>query len=789
MKRKSSILWKILGGLLLAPLLLAAFVQTPVGKRLLASELSKRLSRSGSLTVEIGRIDGWIPASVRIDRLEIGDADGVWLRAGKLRGRWAMRDLLNRRIRMPQLGAESIELRRLPKVGTSSKEPPRRFRPPEAVVENLDIEQLRIGGAVAGVPMACSVRSNGLRLLPSGEFSGILKMAGDLSGHVALDLRPGGQSTLTAKLEAGLRNVGGAPATLRTTARLISENGRWSVDFQPLEFRFLDGLNATVTGQAGSDRLALAGSLEQFDLTKLPIPGISNLVGRVGGTLALTGSLAGPALRAELDVERVAPVRDALENLPEINLHVTAQLAEGRFSASTVVTNSEVGGLVEGGLEMPFAFALSPFAFRPEPDRLHARLAADLDFGILNRLALFDNQRVAGRLKAELAYDRRLHGFVRVEQGAYEHFGWGVVLRDLNMELEASDEGLRVKKAAATDGGDGRVTLDGGISARQIALELQMDKAAVLRRDDVDGTLSGHLEIGGSPKHPDVAGTLAVDRAEVLLDNIAPALPPLLTDYDASAPGNAATVAVKKKRTLPFALDLRLDLADRVFVNASMIDSVWGGSLRVRNVPQGISVQGTIEPRRGYVSFVGKKFRFTDGEIELDGKVPALPVMKRVTAEYSRGDFTARLILDGRIDNPSFRLESTPAMPEDEVLSQVLFGRDTSSITPYQAVQIASAARQLAGGMNGPGFMYRMRQAMGVDTLEWREGAAEGDASSLAAGKYITPSLYVEVSRSLDEKGEMGMTAEYEMTDHFSVETSTGPKMRPGIGVTWRNDY
>jgi len=86
-------------------------------------------------------------------------------------------------------------------------------------------------------------------------------------------------------------------------------------------------------------------------------------------------------------------------------------------------------------------------------------------------------------------------------------------------------------------------------------------------------------------------------------------------------------------------------------------------------------------------------------------------------------------------------------------------------------------------------LMYQMRQAVGIDTLEFREGETDDDAASLAAGKYITPSLYVEVSRSLDEKGDMGMMAEYELSEHFSVETSTGPKMRPGIGVTWRNDY
>ena len=82
-------------------------------------------------------------------------------------------------------------------------------------------------------------------------------------------------------------------------------------------------------------------------------------------------------------------------------------------------------------------------------------------------------------------------------------------------------------------------------------------------------------------------------------------------------------------------------------------------------------------------------------------------------------------------------------MPEDEVLSHVLFNRDTSSISPYQAYQIAMAARQLSGGLNGPGFMFQLRQAIGVDTLEWREADSHvmmtGPATEVFSGEWPMP--------------------------------------------------
>lgn len=876
MKRRASKFLKLIGIVLLIPILLLAFIQTPPGKTLVASLLSRMLSGSENLEVKIGKISGWIPAAVQIDRLEIGDATGVWLTADDLHCRWMIRELIDHRIRVNQLGAKTIELHRFPKTQKSKKSESPEFQPMEVVLDGLLIDQLKLDKAVAGVPLEYTVRSGGIQLQPSGRLIGDLRVSGDAEGRVELDALLGDQDdnrlTILAELErmknpsfgldllAGHTEItltrnglhGSIAASVRkgelegnlsssveysgqqlrfpefgiaaagysaegelsvdfskedigfyfdtevqdaathtyaiqTTASVSTSNGQWAVDFQSLEIQSFEIVDFSLAGILSSEGVSLSGALTEFDLRGLPLSVLSNFTGRVGGTLSLSGSLENPEVLVELDVRQFASAQETLDELPELDFHISAQWTEGQIQAKSIVTNSAMGHLA-ASFRMPCEFSLSPFHFASVTEEIRADFKADMDFGVFNQLALFNDQRISGRLTAELLYNQSLSGFVRVEQGAYEHFDWGIIVREVAIDLAATSEGLKINSATASDGGDGRMKLTGGMATNHLALVLNASQAAIVRRDDIESTLSGQLEIVGPLSHPEITGTVVIDRADILIDNFAPALPPLLTDYDASAKTNIAKIVVEQS-PLPFGLDVQVDLADQVFANASMIDSVWGGMLRVRSVPQGISVSGAIEPRRGYVSFIGKKFRFTEGKIDLDGAVPARPSMTQVTAEYSRSDFTARLILDGRIDNPSFRLESTPAMPEDEVLSYVLFSRDTSSITPYQAFQIASAARQLSGGMNGPGFMYQMRQVVGIDTLEWREGEAGGDASSVAAGKYLTSALYVEVNRALDEKGGTGMMAEYEVTKHFSVETSTGPKMRPGIGINWKNDY
>jgi len=850
--------------LVLAPVLLIGLVQTPPGKAVLAAAVSKALSRSG-YKVRIGTIRGWIPGKVEIADLVVADADGVWLEAKGLHCRWMIRELVDRRIRLRELGAQEIVLHRLPKSGSAEhagKAVPE-FQSLEVYLDGLTVERLALGKGVTGVELEYRVHSGGAKWLPFGRVSGELMVDGDAKGHVAFDGRNGrltlspvleqmrkptfgmdrlsGQGKIvvsgggvvgvvSAKLEKGAwqgwvdtqlsysdralhlshfvytdsdYSAAGDLALdfskgwigvaldaslmdfeLDGAATVATSNGSWAVAVQHLEIRGWDVISMALSGTVGLEHVALSGALAEFDLEQLPVAGISNFMGQVSGDISVSGSLAEPQVVAGLEV---ADFASRLDELPDQDFRVVGGMAHGELFGAAALTNS-ASGYFDAVFSMPCAFSVVPFCYCPEPAKLDGGLEARLDLDLFNRLAFFGNQHVEGLLVAELGYeDRAPSGFLRLERGRYEHFDWGIVSRDLELELVAVPGGFEVAHGAASDGQGGAVKFSGGLNGTGPELAVEFAAAKVLRREEVDAQVSGQLKVSGRYARPKVAGKLVIDRADILLDNIAPPPPLLLTDYDASAVTNTAVAEVH--RPLPFGLDVQVEMPDQIYVNAALIDSVWGGGVRVSDTARGISVAGKIEPKRGSVGFAGKKFRFTEGEVLFEGAVPTVAVMNNLTAEYSRSDFTARLILNGRVNDPRFRLESTPSMPEDEILSNVLFNRDTSTISPYQAFQIASAARQLSGGMNGPGFMYGVRQAVGVDTLEWREADAVGGSSSVAAGKYITPSLYVEVDQPLDSEGEMGMTAEYEITPHFSVETSAGSAMRPGIGVNWKTDY
>jgi autotransporter translocation and assembly factor TamB len=865
---------KIFALLLLLLAVLYGLLQTAPVKSVIAAVVSRALSLSGEMEVRIGRISGRVPGNIRLDTLEIGDDQGIWLSAENLHCRWSIRALLRGHVRLRRLGADVIEIHHWPSFPAREKE--RKVPVLRTIkLDGLNVEQLKLGNRLAGMPLEYVVRSGGISF-EQGRLTGGIAIGGDAEGWVDFDTLvtdiADNRIKLSAKLQKmnkptfGLDHISGsAEATidargvaavidarmeekgqtgnlsarlhyaagnlelqqfrlegpkssingdvsfafsknlidvslnagfvdsytnrfaLNGTASLAVSNKIWSLDIRNLDVSGWDAAACSVSGMVSKDRMDLQGELYPFEINGLPLKGLSGLTGKMSGRFAITGALNDPQVDADFDVLQVGSRKDHFDELPKVDFRIAGGLADGRLFAASSMTNSNYGFL-STELAMPADVSLSPLRFRLRPQEISGHLDADLDIGIINGLAFMRRQHVQGKLTARLTRENQLMaGSVKLEQGGYEHYAWGILVRAFSGELEATTDGFTIRNATASGEKSGKIELSGHMENGVLDAQLDLTGAHVVRRPEIAAAVSGRLKVAGPWSRPMISGRLEVDRADILPDNVVLQKTVMLTDYDVRPADR--TAVNQPRKPMRFGWDVQVDMPDQIYVNAALIDSVWGGAVKVKDTPAGLSISGQIAPQRGFVSFIGKKFRFEQGKILFSGVVPLQPVYDDLTAEYARGDFTARLILNGGVSDPQFRMESNPALPEDEILSQVMFGRDTSSISTYQAIQLAAAAKQLSGGLSGPGFMYSFRQAVGIDTLEWRESAVEGDSSSVAAGKYIGSALYVEVDSEVESEGGTHMTAEYEINRHFSVETSVGPRMRPGIGVSWKNDY
>src|ERR1700730_8994129 len=102
-------------------------------------------------------------------------------------------------------------------------------------------------------------------------------------------------------------------------------------------------------------------------------------------------------------------------------------------------------------------------------------------------------------------------------------------------------------------------------------------------------------------------------------------------------------------------------------------------------------VAGSLEQIRGSVDLLGKTFTLTRGAITFDGSPKLDPVLD-IVAEASAADITAQVNIGGFASAPTITLSSTPPVPQDEILSRVLFNRGVGQITAGEGLQLAAAA-------------------------------------------------------------------------------------------------
>jgi autotransporter translocation and assembly factor TamB len=161
--------------------------------------------------------------------------------------------------------------------------------------------------------------------------------------------------------------------------------------------------------------------------------------------------------------------------------------------------------------------------------------------------------------------------------------------------------------------------------------------------------------------------------------------------------------------------------------------------------------------------------------------------MVDLTATAQSVDVKAVVQLQGPATDPKLQLRSEPPLPQDEVLSRLMFGRSAARITPFQGLQLAAAVEQLQGGGTIDNLLSAVRRTVGVDTLDV-ESDSETGQSTATAGKYITNNVFVQVQRAV-QTGATTARVSVDLTPNLSVNTQVDQSSRTGFGLQWRHDY
>ncbi|MDB5358706.1 MAG: rane protein [Rhodospirillales bacterium] len=571
--------------------------------------------------------------------------------------------------------------------------------------------------------------------------------------------------------------------------------------------------NLTGSGVADNKTLRL-----DLDGSNLSIGALSALAGQVGteGTLGLavhvSGSAAKPAGTITLAVPNLKLAAATHPDLPPVGLAVTAALAPGRI---------DLKGKLDGLQDQAIGFyGHGPLQIKPDlsgvtipPDGgIQFKLEGDGRLETLSEILPLGEDRVSGTFTIDLSVGGTVAhpdagGRLAISNGQYDNDASGMTLRALTVEVNGTQQSFVLKSLAGNDGGHGTIGASGRVdlaaaNGPTLDLKAELKSFTAARGDTATAVLSGTAAVTGPLSAPAVKADITLDRADI---NIPDQLPPNVAKLDVvridsrypkrDAPQSNVAAAP------PFAATLDVDFTSpgQCFIRGRGLDSTWRGKIHVHGTSAAPVVTGNFEVANGTFDILSHSFTIERGVIGFAGTTdPELDLL----ATAKTADITANITIQGSPSSPSLKLSSTPDLPQDEVLSRVLFGTSVGQISAVQGLQLAAAAGSLATG-GGPGVLDRLRNATGLDRLTLNSdntstssGSTNGNNSkgalggaSVSGGKYVAPGVFLGV----DQGAGVGTTkarVEIEVLPRVTVDATVGAGSdSTSLGVNYKFDY
>ena len=564
------------------------------------------------------------------------------------------------------------------------------------------------------------------------------------------------------------------------------------------------GLTAAASVSAGGGRADLAfanlagaanlkARLEGVDLALLN----EDYIGKVSAEANLAGR--GDQLSGAFDARLAGAGGRDLRGAPPIDGEVSGRLADRALQVSFHLGNSR-GFRAGGDLAVPMRVSAAPFTLDADYHRpLRGRLQINGEIKPFWDLAVVRGgaDSLAGQASADITLggtlsDPRASGQVSLDNGRFQDEDTGLRLEKVSLRATLTGDAVDVSQFAGVDGAKGQITGSGRASLLRdgaSTFRAEVRNFQLLDTDLARATASGAVTVNrAADGKVQIAGALTIDKAQISpnppaasgavpMDVIEIHRPDALDD----TPTQMARTSAKEA---PVALDVAIRAPGGVFLKGRGLNVELALNAHVGGTIASPILSGQARVVRGDYDFAGQRFRLDDtGVIWLASTPQAIRLDLRATREDP--SLTAMIRIGGAAAKPTITLTSSPSLPQDEILSRVLFGTSVSQLSGIEAAQLASA---IAGHSGGGGFdlIGGLRSLAHLDRLAFASTAL--GAATVSGGKYITDRLYLQLTGGGGREGEAAQL-EWRVNRKLSLVGKLGTLGDSQVSIRWRHSY
>ncbi|KQV39799.1 hypothetical protein ASE23_17135 [Rhizobium sp. Root73] len=637
-----------------------------------------------------------------------------------------------------------------------------------AVKGNLSVDAFAQGeNRVNGLKLDFAQQAGKTDVTLDGQYDGA-----PLSLRAGIETANGKTTVNLASFTATPRRI---PVKLSAPTTITIENGK--VSLQKLTIGASGGTIA-VTGSAG-EKLDLNVNLNALpaSLANTFVPSLG-ADGAISGKVDVTGTAAAPVVAYDMRWANAAVAQAKSAGVGALDI-----AAKGQFANNVVTLDTTLNGA--GGLAFKGNGKVGITGNKP----IDVKASGNLPFALAANLLAEQGFTLTGAANVDLsitgaATAPQVTGTISTSGARFVDVRRNLAITDLTAHVALDGKQANIQKLSGKLASGGTLDVTGTVgiapgSGFPADIAIRLANATYVDGSLFTASIDGAMTLKGSlTATPVLGGKVTIHKASITIPEKLPASLSEINIKHKNAPAKVRQMQADVSKDTGsggstksggIAFDLTVSAPSKLFVRGRGIDAELGGDLTIRGTAVEPAVSGGFEMRRGRLEILGKRLDFADGTITFGGNlVPTLDL----DATSSAGATTITVNVAGPANNPAITFSSSPALPQDEILAQLIFNRSLSNLSALQIAQLASAVSELAGGGSNS-LLSGLRNKLGVDDLDVSTDATGG--ATVTAGKYLNDRTYLELQSGSEAGGGKAI---------INLDVGRGVKLRGEAGAS-----
>lgn len=376
-----------------------------------------------------------------------------------------------------------------------------------------------------------------------------------------------------------------------------------------------------------------------------------------------------------------------------------------------------------------------------------------------------------------------LNGSIALADGEVELFQFPTKINSLNVLLQLEDNLVKIEDMNFQID-QYRIYTSGefalkNLQPQDLNINIWTNKVEVLYQDIFKVQADLKAKVTGLFTSPHIEGTLTLSQGELNWKE---------SNKDISL---NPSEFLSKLISLKGDIDLEVKILDDFIAKTNDFNLKLVGGLKVHGALSSPKLNGELQIKQGFITFLDKKFRVSAGKVILTDSTGE-DIILDIRAKTEIDDIDVFVSVSGILAQPTVTLSSSPVLSESEIISLLMFNKNYAGLTEGEMGTILKEEmiNLIAQGLSIR-FLNQIEDeianSLGLDEFKIETIFKQEQDSDLTfipgfaletlalkVGKYFSENFYLTYSAPLFEMGIGDLELEYKLSDDLTLNTQVG---------------